>query len=553
MVGGMTRVLFARLRESYKLDSRRMNPTGYNLMLALLFAGAAAAGVWLLRWKRDWPVLDRFLAGLAMAGVLVLAGICVGGVLRAPFFGWNGARLAPTFALVNGYRLYYPDGAGPVLNTIYGPVTALAYLPATLAPSPTGALLIASVMSLLLTLAPPAWLMMRTGRWGVGGAALLCFGLLAMHSYPVKYAAFCVHADAPALGLAGLACAAVCLRRNAAEWKWLGASAALAVLSVWAKQTMALMPVALAVGVWWLFGAASVKRYLLALGIAGAAVTIVCVSVFGWEPLFFNLVKVPTHHPWQGDRIGCLLQAVEEMAVASVCPLAIIVIGFLVRRRWGSPVGRWPLFAMVGAANAPAALLNLVKAGGDLNALSVLVYFWLLAAVLLLVETAMAECHRLAGVAKVALAVLLAGLLVGTPVRLGKLPSVWRSLANNQQERACRILRENPGRLYFPDNPLAHLMAEHRLYHLSYGLIDRKLGGFPVSDRQFRAHLPPAMNTVVFGSLCAPADKETQETVLRYLPDWAFRGKDAFGWTIYTRANTTTTPTNNVAAPARVW
>jgi len=520
-----------------------MQPFAYNLTLVLLFAGAAAVGIWFLKWKKDWLLLDRFLAGLAAVGVLVLAGICVGGVLRAPFFGWNGARLAPTFALVNGYRLYYPDGIGPVLNTIYGPVTALVYLPATLAQSPTSALIVASVVSMTLVFAPVAWLMARTRRWGVALAALLCFGLLAMHSYPVKYAAFCVHADAPALGLAGLACAAIYLRKDAEEWKLLGASAVLAVLSVWAKQTMVLMPVALAVCVLWLFGMASFKRYLLALCGAGAVVTVALVLVFGWEPLFFNLVKVPSHHPWQGERMGCLLQAVQELVVSSAFPLAVIVIGFLVRRRWGSSMGRWPLFAVVGAVNTPAALLNLVKAGGDLNALSLSVYFWLLAAMLLFVETAGAEDNnRLANGAKGVLAVLLVGLLVGTPVRLRNLPAVWQVLANNQQERACGILRQNPGRVYFPDNPLAHLMAEHKLYHLSYGLIDRKLGGFPVGEKHFSAHIPPGMSAVVFGSLCAPADKETQETILWYLPEFVLRGKDPYGWTIYTR-------TNNVAAP----
>lgn len=508
-----------------------MQPLAYNLTLAVLFAGAAAVGIWFLKWKKDWPVLDRFLAALAAVGLLVLAGICVGGVLRAPFFGWNGARLAPTFALVNGYQLYYPDGIGPVLNTIYGPVTALAYLPSTLAQSPTSALIVASVVSLVLVFAPPVWLL---GRRPVGMAALLCFGLLAMHSYPVKYAAFCVHADAPALGFAGLACAAIYLRKDAEEWKLLGASAVLAVLSVWAKQTMVLMPVALAVSVWVMFGAASFKRYLLALCGVGAVVTAVFVLVFGWEPLWFNLVKVPSHHPWQGERMGCLLQAVQELVVSSSVPLVVVAIGFLVRRRCGSSTGRWPLFAVVGAVNAPAALLNLVKAGGDLNALSLSVYFWLLAAMLLLMETAGAEDNkRLASGAKAVLAMFLVGLLVGTPVRLRNLPAVWRVLDNNQQERACGILRQNPGRVYFPDNPLAHLMAEQKLYHLSYGLIDRKLGGFPVGEKQFRAHNPPGMNVVACGSLCAPADKETQEIILRYLPGYILQGKDPWGWTIY--------------------
>lgn len=511
-----------------------MQPLTYNLILVSLFACAAGLGIWFLKWKKDWPLLDRFLASLVAVGFLVLAGICISGILRAPFFGWNGARLAPTFALVNGYRLYYPDGTGPVLNTIYGPVTALAYLPATLAESPTFALITASVVSLILVCAPPLWLM-RQGS--VGLPAFLCFGLLAMHSYPVKYAAFCVHADAPALGLAGLAAAAIYLRKDANEWKLLGVSAVLAVLSVWAKQTMLLMPVALAVCVWWLFGTVSFRRYLLLLCGIGATVTVVFVLLFGWEPLFFNLVEVPSRHPWQGNRMGCLLQAVQELSISSVFPLAIIVTGFCICRRWGGSIGRWPVFAVVGMFNIPAALLNLVKAGGDLNALNLTVYFWLLASTLLLLETAQLQNNNLATGAKTALAVLFVGLLVITPVKLQSLPSVWRTLNHNQQERACQMICRNPGQVYFPNNPLAHLMAEGRLYHLSYGLIDRELGGFAVGERHFQAYIPAGTWVVVFGSLCAPADQATQEIIMKHLPSLALRGKDLWGLTIYTRTN----------------
>jgi len=509
-----------------------MQPSGYNLALVALVVGAAAAGLWVLRKKRDWPPLDRFLASLLAVGFLVLAVTCVSGVLRAPFFGWNGARLAPTFALVKGYRLYYPDGVGPVLNTIYGPVTALVYLPATLAQSPTAALMVASMISLVLVFAPAVWLLALRRRWSVGLAALVCFGLLVMRSYPVKYAAFCVHADAPALGLAALACAAVYRRKDNSDWKWLGAAAALAVLSVWAKQTMLLLPIALAFCVGRLFGVDGLKRYLLALCGAGAMTTAVFVLAFGWEPLWFNLVTVPSRHPWQGERLGCLLQAVQELAVSSAFALALIVIGFVVRRRWGGSIGRWPVFAVAGAFNIPAALLNLVKAGGDLNALSLTVYFWLLAAMLCLAETAEAQDGRLAEGAKMGLALLLAGLLVSAPLRWQSLPNVWRSLDNNPQAMAWRILARHPGQVYFPDNPLAHLMAEGRLYHLSYGLIDRELGGFPVGEKQFRAHLPPEMKVILFGSLCAPADSMTQEAILKRLPDYVLQGKDPRGWTV---------------------
>jgi len=261
--------------------------------------------------------------------------------------------------------------------------------------------------------------------------------------------------------------------------------------------------------------------------------------LFGWEPLFFNLVTVPSRHPWQGDRINCLLQAVQELSVASAFPLAIMVIGFFVRRRRGTSMGRWPVFAVVGAANVPPALLNLVKAGGDLNALNLTIYFWLLAAVLLLADTTETADNKLATGAKTALAVLSAGLLVIVPARLESLPKIWRALDQNQQEIACRMIAQNPGQVYFPNNPLAHLMAEGKLYHLSYGLIDRELGGFAVGEEHFRAHLPEKMQAVVFGSLCAPADQATQAIVMKHLPDYVSHGKHQWGLTLYLRPDKT--------------
>jgi hypothetical protein len=51
-------------------------------------------------------------------------------------------RLAATFALTHGYHVYYPSNSGPVLSTLYGPVTVLAYLSASLASRLTAAILI---------------------------------------------------------------------------------------------------------------------------------------------------------------------------------------------------------------------------------------------------------------------------------------------------------------------------------------------------------------------------------------------------------------------------
>jgi len=521
-----------------------MQPLWFNLALAAAFVGATAFGIWFLKWKKDWPLPDRLLAALLPAGLIGWLGMTSNSVLQAPFFGWNAARLAPTFALLKGYRLYYPDGDGPVLNTIYGPVTALVYLPATLARSPSIALVIASAVSATLFFAPMVWVTLRRSSRAqqmAMAAALLCFGFFTLRSYPLKYGAFCIHADAPALGFGGLACAAIYLRQQDEEWMLLAVSAVAAVLSVWSKQTMLLLPLALTVGVWRLFGGASLKRYLLLLGGVGLGLSLVFVWVFGPSAMWFNMAQVPAHHPWQGAKWQWLQQASRELLTESSLPLGIMATGWLVCVGTGRRVGRWPLFALVGALNAPAAVLNRVKVGGDMNVFNLSVYFWLMGAVLLLVETAEDETPEHRGVsitAKAVLAVCLVGLLAPVPLRLQNLYQIARVFRFNQQEAACQTVRQNPGLVYFPNNPLAHLMAEGKVYHLAYAMIDRRLGGYPVGEQHFRAHIPPRTTAVIFGSLWSPTETQTHEETMRYLPGFRLQGRDASsGWTIYVRAN----------------
>ena len=89
---------------------------------------------------------DVAVAGMARRCILLVAvftfwRLVVTAVLGTLASDWNGSRLAPTFALLYGYQLYYPATEGPITNHVYGPVAALAYLPATIFRTPTPAIL----------------------------------------------------------------------------------------------------------------------------------------------------------------------------------------------------------------------------------------------------------------------------------------------------------------------------------------------------------------------------------------------------------------------------
>jgi hypothetical protein len=89
----------------------------------------------------------RVLALLGASSAIVAFGLAV---FQAPSIPENDHRLAPTFALAHGYRLYYGPHQGPVLSTIYGPVTALTYAPSLLASTPMGTVRLATILPIFL-------------------------------------------------------------------------------------------------------------------------------------------------------------------------------------------------------------------------------------------------------------------------------------------------------------------------------------------------------------------------------------------------------------------
>src|SRR5207253_1569440 len=104
---------------------------------------------------------------------------------------WNGSRLAPIFALVRGYRLYYPATEGPILDTLYGPVAVLAFLPATLFRTPTAAILAAGALEVAFVFGAMLVFVWRAGGGAAGDRPLVAAcGLgacLLMARYPAAY------------------------------------------------------------------------------------------------------------------------------------------------------------------------------------------------------------------------------------------------------------------------------------------------------------------------------------------------------------------------------
>jgi hypothetical protein len=413
-------------------------------------------------------VLARSAVGL-LSSVVFLVSLHV---FRDHLASWDlGAiRLQRTFALAEGVPLYPPPGEGVAMLPLYGPVGAIVHLPAVLAGSPTCAIAIGQLLGLLYFFTPPlAWHLAVGRRTGHPALALLAFLLFVAGSidlWPLEYAAFTVHVDAPALGFALLACLAL-FRATAATWRC-------------------------AYGLVW-FGPPQV--------------------------LWFHLVTVPSRHPWRlGGGGHALLTGAGVLGreLATLWAICLMTLGLRIgglRTQAGTDrrqaLRREPslLLWLVGLAMLPTALLGFVKVGGDRNAFSYVAYFFLAGATLSLLETATAAADRPAltrsrGLARFALLAIPTLLLaiVATAQEPGSLRP-WRHPLNRDtlpHEIAFRYARRHPGEAYFPRLTLASYFAEGRLYHQSPGFIDAYYAGVPIDEETLWAHLPPRLRIVAF-------------------------------------------------------
>lgn len=476
-----------------------------DIFLAGLAVGCLA-GIGVL-WRSRRSGLDRCLASVCAFAAVLIPFLFLQAVLSGPANRWNTIRLTPTLSLLKGYPLYHGARSGPVTGHIYGPLAAVAYLPAVYAPRPRGMVEVGVALSLLFYFAPMAWLCHRrpageapAGRLA-GLAAFVLFVLLTFQTPGLRYVASSIHADSPALGLAGAACAVLYAYPRHGLPSLLG-SALLAVLSIWSKQVMILVPIAL---LFWVLGSAGFRtclRYLACLLVTGLVTTGLVLATCNAEDLFFNVVTVPTSHPWYHHDSPVILAALVDLGKEGFVLWVIVAFGALYPLATGAGIprnladwltrNRWSVFVAVGLAEVPLSLLGGVKQGGMMNAWSHSLYF-ILAAVCLMFSESMgrlATDHVRAGLT------LLCLLLPAASASLQALDLVERYAhldqpRSDESEAVMAFLNNHPGEAYFPWNPLEHLLVDGSLYHFHYGVYDRKIAGFIVRKEHFREHIPP--------------------------------------------------------------
>ncbi|MEM1170762.1 MAG: hypothetical protein AAGJ08_17195 [Cyanobacteria bacterium P01_H01_bin.35] len=552
------------------------------IVLFLSLLASLAFGVWIFKKLPQWNSIDRYFTAAIPTVTFIFIVFVLIRILDAPFEDWNAIRLAPTFALTHGYQLYYGADTGPILNTIYGPITALAYLPTTLAISPTGAVMMGAFISAAFFFIPILWLVVceihesqkvmslnRSYKLLLFTYAFYAFISFFFFSFlsSLYFSAFNIHADAIALGLGAAACGFLYCRKHKDSLLSLLLSAIMIVLAIWAKQTALPLLIALPTYVLLADGRRCFKLYLLCIVISGLTISALLLTIFNPEYTFFNMLTIPGQHPWRvpgylsdtqvialvasgkkvpGGKILPLLKAGIEMIFVCLVPAFIIFWRFRYqflflpttfdRITGWLRYNRWSMLLIVAFFMIPTSLLGRVKVGGAINAFSFTLYFLAASATLAVFRLILDSGSINTSFSKLftplkflTLALVITFFLNGIQL-IGMLYPRLQKLPNNPQQVAYNYARHHPGEAYFPWNPLSSLMAEGKLYHFEYALEDRLLAGYPVNKENFKSYIPSNIQLLAFSN-------RNDGYVKQFLPEFSRQVKvdELPGWTVYMR------------------
>lgn len=487
--------------------------------LALLFVTTAATW-W--RTRRAFPTLCVGLAVLLGELVLLQVG-------NAPFSLWNGRRLVSSVAWLRGHTIYGWNWETPIMAGLNGPTQVIAFSPAAIFGLPSTAIRFACLLAACFSFLP-AFLVHRAALdRKISLFAFLGFGFLAFHSRSLSLSSFLVHADAPALGAATLACFAY-LRRD--RWRPLKSDVLAAVfagLAPFAKITFLPVGLGLFVARWIQDGHRAAFRFAAIYLGAFAAILGVFVLIFGTGFLYDNVVVVKSM-PWvtsltvaatpvaqsTGDRIRILATALVELWRTN--DLLFVSLGlflFLALRKASWRRSAWVPVILVGLANLPTSLMGRAKGGSDLNTLSPSLYFFGLALTLLAGDWVASERRKRGAVAFAAICFLALG-------QLPKLHELTWPFGQTPlfEDEAFRYAKAHPGKVYFPEFPLPTLLSDNRIDQAYVSITELADTKHRLTDEQFRRYLPPQLDRVAVMNL-------DPRSVAQYLPEFSEPSRDA--------------------------
>lgn len=460
---------------------------------------------------------------------LLVAGFA--SVILADFAAWSSPftdhRLMPLFEMRDRIPVYTDPNRGPMLSTLYPPLSVLLYAPVALFHSPAGFFL-AGLLAQIFTLSPLLFLLRLSvaepRRNRAFHMLVVSAGFILWCNFSdIMSTLWLVHADAPALCLTAVGLLFFIAFTRSGRRRELILAAVFASLAPWAKQTVIpvvlILPVCLALRREW----RSFGLYALVAAASESVCLFVAARAFGFKELFEWLILIPARHPWTTVWSTALDDANRILLRENAVALTILAAMVVVEARAPEPGQRlryllsrpWVIFGMAGLFLWPVSMLGYVKIGGANNTLLFSTYFFDCAVAALLFETLQNAPLNPGGMraVRVVVAVFLALLSVRAAITAAKSVLRPKRFAASGNADAYAVSLRHPGMVYFPWHPLSVYLAEGRLYHFELGICDRIAAGIEIDPENFAAHVPRKMRYVAYkGTVPACA--------LRFLPDF---------------------------------
>lgn len=481
--------------------------------------------------------IHRFQQTLLIgAGTLACALLALK-IWNAPLFDWNGRRLVASIAALYGYRVFNPLSEFVGISGLNGPVFLWAFFPAALASTPDGATRIGVLCAALLVLVPAGIWLLRTQPKRKSPAtylgSLIFLVLLTFFSKALSYSAYMVHADSPSIACCTFALLFTYVWLENRKKVALVAASMCAVLAFFSKITFLPICAALPFYVWMVAGTRA--ALVLSAGITGSFGVIG--FVLSWRYGFSELYAAM--YPIQNNVVSTLgstsdfshtLFGRAKVSIAALIEIFSeyfpILLGISVlaatQKNWIRLRALLPF--VVAVVMIPAAIAGRTHAGGAINTQSPTAFFLILAFVTLLCETRFSESERSRATAQTVFFSFLALISVVHVYTLYSLVSPLPTLPTNPQKVAFEYAKKHPEEVYFPDYPLASLLAEKKLYHSGQAIAEF-LGSFHFSDEALRQRLPSKMRHIVFngepyGDFSSRFPEFTRVTEISDLPNW---------------------------------
>lgn len=445
---------------------------------------------------RPFAQTAGFHTGLAV-GAAGLAVVSWSLICTVPDIQWNSARLAAPFALAANQPLYALRDSGQHLGWGYGPGFPLWYLPVTLATSPTVALVLAGLMNLLTWLAPIAVILRAAGldwRMAISGAVL--GGVLLTGHAVTAYGFSFVHVDAVCLAAGLLSGAALHRAATGGSARWLHLAALALVFGIWTKQIAVMLAPAFVCWLWTAGQHRLIWPLVFWCVVYGAAASWAVFRFFGAEEVLFNLWLVHARNPWRGGW-EILLRDFRHLLISSAVWLPLAALAVWLGRRTrpsvhaGNRCSLPGLLLWAGLWQLPLGLTAMLKDGGGLNSVHS-VHFAFVAGLIVTLRACGRPLPPLAPGVRASLVglwlVAIAVPLAGAGWRIARDHGRW-TLSHAVDELAT-LARRQPGRYYFPWNPLVTLMVERKVQPFDNALYYLWVTGLEPPAEKIRAAVP---------------------------------------------------------------